>query len=282
MPKVVRGILAVVAVSGWAIAIVFFIKSGDLGGKLATSEAERGKLAGALDLVEKDFAKHIVSAGRLDEIDQKLSAAEAQVAALEGQIQGKRDELIVVSNEIESGKAELAKAESELGQRKASVSKIEQEIELAGFKLERLRAEAEELKQKGALAQNEQLAEATIESGTTSAAVSARAEPNETDRVAEARRRFETVDTNADGKVDPFEFRLRSILMQDQLDTNRDGFLTIDETLLTPEKFKLFDSDGDSRISPVEFTKAFPIVDTAGLGFITFEDYIAFVQPAAN
>ena len=112
--------------------------------------------------------------------------------------------------------------------------------------------------------------------------VSVEAEPNETDRIAEVRRRFEIVDKNGDGRVDQFEFRLKSIRMQDQLDTNRDGFVTIDETLLSPEKFKLLDSDGDGKISPVEFTRALAIIDTAGQGFITFEDYLAFVQVTAK
>jgi hypothetical protein len=45
MQKVILGTLAVVAVAGWAVAFVFLNKSGDLGGKLETSEAERAKLA---------------------------------------------------------------------------------------------------------------------------------------------------------------------------------------------------------------------------------------------
>ena len=275
MPKIVLGVLAIVAVAGWAFAIVYFNKSGDFGSKLATTEAERGKLVKALDLVEQDLAQHIEAAGRLDEIGQQLSATEDQVAAMEGQIQAKRDELVVVNNETELGKAELAKLDSELG-------KIEQEIESAGSELERLRAEAEELKQKAALAQSEPLTEPILEPGATSEAIPAEAKPKETDRISEARRRFEIVDENDDGRIDQFEFRLKSIRMQDQLDANRDGFVTIDETLLSPEKFKLFDSDGDGKISPVEFTRAFPIIDTAGQGFITFEDYLAFIQATAK
>jgi chromosome segregation ATPase len=282
MPKIVLGVLAIVAVAGWAFAIVYFNKSGDFGSKLATTEAERGKLVKALDLVEQDLAQHIEATGRLDQIGQQLSATEDQVAAMEGQIQAKRDELVVINNETELGKAELAKLDSELSERRASVGKIEQEVESAGSELERLRAEAEELKQKAALAQSEPLTEPILEPGATSEAIPAEAKPKETDRISEARRRFEIVDENDDGRIDQFEFRLKSIRMQDQLDANRDGFVTIDETLLSPEKFKLFDSDGDGKISPVEFTRAFPIIDTAGQGFITFEDYLAFIQATAK
>jgi Ca2+-binding EF-hand superfamily protein len=278
MPRVILGLVAVVIVAGWPTAIFYFTKWRDQDVSLEISETKRVKLEKDFELIQRDLEKQIESAGRLDEISQQLSSAEDQAAALEGQIQAKRDELIVIGNKIESGEAELAKLEPQLSERKATVNEIEQEIELAGSELERLRAEAEDLKQNAAPAQSEPMPEPILEPEITSEVVSVEAEPNETDRVAEVRRRFEIVDKNGDGRVDQFEFKLKSIRMQDQLDTNRDGFVTIDETLLSPEKFKLLDSDGDGKISPVEFTRALAIIDTAGQGFITFEDYLAFVQ----
>ena len=282
MPRVILGLVAVVIVAGWPTAIFYFTKWRDQDVSLEISETKRVKLEKDFELIQRDLEKQIESAGRLDEISQQLSSAEDQAAALEGQIQAKRDELIVIGNKIESGEAELAKLEPQLSERKATVNEIEQEIELAGSELERLRAEAEDLKQNAAPAQSEPMPEPILEPEITSEVVSVEAEPNETDRVAEVRRRFEIVDENGDGRVDQFEFRLKSIRMQDQLDTNRDGFVTIDETLLSPEKFKLLDSDGDGKISPVEFTRALAIIDTAGQGFITFEDYLAFVQVTAK
>ncbi len=282
MPRVILGLVAVVVVAGWPTAIFYFTKWRDQDVSLEISETKRVKLEKDFELIQRDLEKQIESAGRLDEISQQLSSAEDQAAALEGQIQAKRDELIVIGNKIESGEAELAKLEPQLSERKATVNEIEQEIELAGSELERLRAEAEDLKQNDAPAQSEPMPEPILEPEITSEVVSVEAEPNETDRVAEVRRRFEIVDENGDGRVDQFEFRLKSIRMQDQLDTNRDGFVTIDETLLSPEKFKLLDSDGDGKISPVEFTRALAIIDTAGQGFITFEDYLAFVQVTAK
>ena len=282
MPRVILGLVAVVIVAGWPTAIFYFTKWRDQDVSLEISETKRVKLEKDFELIQRDLEKQIESAGRLDEISQQLSSAEDQAAALEGQIQAKRDELIVIGNKIESGEAELAKLEPQLSERKATVNEIEQEIELAGSELERLRAEAEDLMQNAAPAQSEPMPEPILEPEITSEVVSVKAEPNETDRVAEVRRRFEIVDENGDGRVDQFEFRLKSIRMQDQLDTNRDGFVTIDETLLSPEKFKLLDSDGDGKISPVEFTRALAIIDTAGQGFITFEDYLAFVQVTAK
>jgi len=282
MPRVILGLVAVVIVAGWPTAIFYFTKWRDQDVSLEISETKRVKLEKDFELIQRDLEKQIESAGRLDEISQQLSSAEDQAAALEGQIQAKRDELIMIGNKIESGEAELAKLEPQLSERKATVNEIEQEIELAGSELERLRAEAEDLMQNAAPAQSEPMPEPILEPEITSEVVSVKAEPNETDRVAEVRRRFEIVDENGDGRVDQFEFRLKSIRMQDQLDTNRDGFVTIDETLLSPEKFKLLDSDGDGKISPVEFTRALAIIDTAGQGFITFEDYLAFVQVTAK
>jgi len=282
MPRVILGLVAVVVVAGWPTAIFYFTKWRDQDVSLEISETKRVKLEKDFELIQRDLEKQIESAGRLDEISQQLSSAEDQAAALEGQIQAKRDELIVIGNKIESGEAELAKLEPQLSERKATVNEIEQEIELADSELERLRAEAEDLKQNAGPAQSEPMPEPILEPEITSEVVSVEAEPNETDRIAEVRRRFEIVDKNGDGRVDQFEFRLKSIRMQDQLDTNRDGFVTIDETLLSPEKFKLLDSDGDGKISPVEFTRALAIIDTAGQGFITFEDYLAFVQVTAK
>ena len=271
MPKVILGIVAVVAVAGWAIVIVFFNKSGDLGDKLETSEAERAKLAEDLELARKDLEKQIEAAGRLDEIGQQMGAAENQVAVLEGQIQTKRDELVVVSTETEAGKAELATLEAKLHERKAQVSEIEQEIEQAGLERERLRAEVE-------LTQTE----AQPEPQTTSEAEPSMVEPEESDRVAEARRRFQIVDQNGDDRLDEFEFRLNSIKLLGLIDANDDGFVTIDETLLSPEQFKLFDLDGDGKISPIEFVRAFPTIDTNRQGSITFEEYLTFIQATAK
>jgi uncharacterized protein (DUF3084 family) len=278
MPKVILGVLAVVAVAGWAIAIVFLNKSGDVGGTLETSEAEPAKLAEDLESARKDLKKYLESAGRLDEIGQQVSAAEDQVAALDGQLQAARQELAAVRNETEAGKAEFATLESKLRERKAQVSEIEQEIELAGTELERLRAESEELRRKAERAQTGLSVERQPQAA--SEAEPRVAEPKEVDRVAEARRRFQIIDRNGDGKLDQFEFRLNSVKLMGLIDANKDGFITRDETLLSPEQFALFDLDGDGKISSIEFVDArtFRTIDTKKQGFITFEEYLAFNQ----
>ena len=102
------------------------------------------------------------------------------------------------------------------------------------------------------------------------------------ERVAEAERRFQIIDQDGDGKIDEFEFRMNSIKLLGLIDANDDGFVTIEETLLSPEQFKLFDTEGDGKISSVEFTRAFPTIDTKQQGFITFEEYLAQIQLTAN
>ena len=162
--------------------------------------------------------------------------------------------------------------------------RVVQRIELASIERDRLRAEAEELRRKAELAQTDLPIEPQPETQTASEAELSVAELKETDRIAEARRRFQTVDEDGDGRLDDFEFRLKSVTLLILLDTNEDDFVTIDETLLSSERFKLFDLDGDGKISQIEFvdTRTFQTIDTDQRGYITFEEYLAFVKPTAN
>jgi hypothetical protein len=284
MQKVILGTLAVVAVAGWAVATVFLNESGDVGSKLETSEAERAKLAEELESARKDLEIYLESAGRLDQIGQQVSAAEVQVAALEGELHAARQELAAVRNETEAGKAEMAALEPKLRERKAQVSGIEQEIERAKFELERLRAEAAESRRRTERAQSDSLGEGQPQPQAAPGAEPSVAEPKETGRVAEARRRFQIVDENGDGRLDQFEFRLRSVTLLDLMDADRNGFVTRDETLLSPERFEVLDLDGDGKISSLEFVDArvFSEIDTKQQGFVTFEEYLAFIQATAQ
>lgn len=283
MPKIFLGILAVAAVAGWAVAFVFFDKSGDLVGKLETSEAERAKLAEDLESARKDLGKYTESAGRLDEIGEEVRAAEDQVAALEGMRQAARKELAAVRNEAEAGKAALATVESELRERKAEVGEIEQEIERAEIELTHLHAEAGELRRMAEPAETGQLVERQPQTQAASEVEPRVAEPNQTDRIAEAKRRFQIVDQNGDGELAKFEFRLNSIKLLGVIDANQDGFVTRDETFLSPEQFELFEFNGDGKISPLEFVdeRTFRNIDADKQGSITFEEYMTFVQGTA-
>ena len=57
-------------------------------------------------------------------------------------------------------------------------------------------------------------------------------------------------------------------------------YLTLDETLLSPEAVQNFDSDGDGKISSLEMAdrRSFSVMDTNRDGFVTFEEYVKFLR----
>jgi Ca2+-binding EF-hand superfamily protein len=63
-------------------------------------------------------------------------------------------------------------------------------------------------------------------------------------------------------------------------DANEDDYLTLDETLLSPEAFQNFDSDGDGRISSLEMAdrRSFSVMDADRDEFVTFEEYVKFLR----
>ncbi len=57
-------------------------------------------------------------------------------------------------------------------------------------------------------------------------------------------------------------------------------YLTLDETLLSPEAVQNFDSDGDGKISSLEMAdrRSFSVMDADRDDFITFEEYVNFLR----
>ena len=275
MPRVLLGSLAVVAVAGWALAVYFLNQSKDLDVKLSAGAADRAKLAEELDSARGDLDQYRESAGRLEEIDEKVSAAEKRVAALDEQLLTAGKELATATKESDARRSELAAIEARLGDREAEAAVLEGKIEKAGNQLASLRAEADELRRKTAPLQADLAgaqAAAPAESVTTL--------PAKSDMAAEAKRRFQAVDQNGDGKLDELEFRFNSVKLLDLVDANADGSITVEETLLSAEAFQLLESDGDGKISAIEFSDAntFRQFDTKNQGFITFEDLLALIR----
>jgi Ca2+-binding EF-hand superfamily protein len=66
------------------------------------------------------------------------------------------------------------------------------------------------------------------------------------------------------------------------MDANDDGFVTPDETQLPPDRFRLFDQNGDGKIGSIEFVEAYQVLDHDCKGAISREDYQAFIESAAK
>ena len=73
---------------------------------------------------------------------------------------------------------------------------------------------------------------------------------------------------------------MKSVSLFGLVDANEDGYLTVDETLLSPEAFRNFDSDGDGKISSLELTdrRSFSVIDIDRDEFVTFEEYVKFLR----
>jgi hypothetical protein len=292
MQKAILGVLAILAVAGWAAAYVFFTESGDLERRLKTVGAERAKLAEALEAAQEDLKSQVDSTGRLDEIQQQLSTAEQRASDLQDQVRSKQEEVVRTDKAIENGKVELNSLTRQLSERTTALRSLEQEIQSAETQIGRLKAELANLQR---TAERSPAAAATPSAGDAPAAATAGSEaraaiesPPTQKQIQQmnpqerAESRFQILDKNGDGSIDEFEFRLNSIRLLGAIDTNNDGVITPDETLLTPEKFSVFDLDGDGQISSLEFLEAFRIIDRDGKGSISFEEYMAFLRDAAK
>jgi Ca2+-binding EF-hand superfamily protein len=100
------------------------------------------------------------------------------------------------------------------------------------------------------------------------------------DPLAEAKRRFARIDQDGDGRFDRLDFRLKRVSLFGMVDANEDGYLTLDETLLSPEAFQKFDTDGDGKISSREMAdrRGFSLMDTNRDDFVSFEEYVNFLR----
>ncbi|GAB4235901.1 MAG: hypothetical protein Tsb0032_41050 [Kiloniellaceae bacterium] len=284
MQKIILGVLAIIAIAGWALAYDFHSESGDLSRQLAGLEAEQVKTTAALEAARSDLKEQAVSAGSLEEVQDRLGAAEADAAALDEELQRKQSELAAATKATEDRRLELSEVERQLVEQSASLETVRQEAERAAQEVERLRAESVELAQMAQQLRRGQPAEADPEGSTTAAPgeTMAKAESVSEMPAADQKNRmeqmFHVLDMNGDAEIDELEFRLNSIKLLGVIDSNGDGFVTPNETLLSPDRFSRFDENGDRKIAPVEFVEAFRVIDGDSGGTITLQDYTAFVE----
>ena len=102
------------------------------------------------------------------------------------------------------------------------------------------------------------------------------------------RRIFAESDSSGDGEIDMAEFHARLVDVFYSADTNKDGFLSLEEYNRLPfsGEFKAADSNGDGRISLHEFIatrfRQFGEADTNKDGALSLEEVIAAYQGRAK
>lgn len=284
MPKIALGALSVVALAGWALAGVFWNQSQDLAEQIENAAINRAELTEELGSARDLLKDYSETTGLLGDIQEKAEAAEKRAATLEQQLVTAREELRKVTEETEARRGELAEIDSELLGRQAKIAEFEGEIDKAANQLTKLRAEAEEL---GRKVEPLRVELANLQTSGSSASTPAKplaALPTGSDKIAEAKRRFDAVDQNGDGKVDEFEFRFNSINLFELVDTNRDGSITMEETLMSPQAFQRLEPDSEGKLSVMEFAdvNTFRQLDTKNQGYIVFEDIVDLFKSASQ
>ncbi len=306
MQRILLGVIAVAAVAGWITAFYALRSSGDVKERLTATRAELSAVSEKLTNTENRLRLQQDAAGSLEEIGERMGSVKAEAAALTRQIKTETSELQALQQKTDAGETELASVARQIEANKSALASLAQDVEAARAELDRLRAEQREAVSQSpttgsavgsapqapatpkAVSEPSTPAKATAKAKATATAT-ATATPTatktqESDLLIDARRRFRKVDQNRDGKIDRLELRLKKVAFLSLIDVNRDGYLTIDETLLSPDAFKEFDPDGDGKISSFEFVDAptFTAIDANRDELVTFEEYLRFLRIPAQ
>ena len=307
MQRILLGVIAVVAVAGWITAFYALRSSGDVKERLTATRAELSAVSEKLTNTQNRLRLQQDAAGSLEEIGERIGSVQAEAAALTRQINTRTSELQALRQKIDAGETELASVTRQNEARKSALASLAQDVEAARAELDRLRTEQHE-----AVSQSPTTGSAvgsTPQATVTSKAVSqspaagstvgsipqalaaprAVSEPSspekvtktqEGDRLGVAKRRFARIDQDGDGRFDRLDFRLKRVSLFGLVDANDDDYLTLDETLLSPEAFQDFDSDGDGKISSLEMAdrRSFSVMDADRDEFVTFEEYVKFLR----
>ena len=210
----------------------------------------------------------------MDEIDKSVAAKRTEAAALAEQIEANKRELGTLRQDLDSGKMEHSALADRVAASKSELSRLTQDQEMAEAELDRLQAEFEQ--QRGAAIGSLTETRTAVQAPKAPAATPVPA----ADPLAEAKRRFARIDQDGDGRFDRLDFRLKRVSLFGMVDANEDGYLTLDETLLSPEAFQQFDTDGDGKVSSAEMAdrEGFKVMDTNRDNFVTFEEYAKFLR----
>ncbi len=285
--KVLLGVIAVAAVAGWVVAFLGMNETSDLEERLAAAKIELTKASKQLTDTQSQLALTQGAVGNLDDVDKRLVEKQTEAAALAEEIEAKRRESETLKQDLDSGKTELGALADRISASKSELSRLAQDQEAAEAELGRLQAESEA--RRGAATVSPAETQTAVQApgapdaplapsaakATTAAAATPAADP-----LAEAKRRFARIDQDGDGRFDRLDFRLKRVSLFGKVDANEDGYLTFDETLLSPEAFQQFDTDGDGKISPAEMAdrESFKVMDTNRDNFVTFEEYVKILR----
>ena len=286
MQKILLRLTAVAAVAGWVVAFLSMSESSDLEDQMAAAKIELTKTSEQLTDTQGRLALMQGAASSSDDI-HKLAAKQTEAAALDEEIGAKKRELETLRQDLDSGKTELGAMADRISASKSELSRLTRDQELAEAKLDWQRAKIERQRaaaidtptEKQTAAQAPRVpTDAAVEPvamNTTTAAAISTADP-----LADAKRRFARIDQDGDGRFDRLDFRLKRVSLFGMVDANEDGYLTLDETLLSPEAFQRFDSDGDGKISSLESAnrRGFSVMDTNRDDFVSFEEYAKFLH----
>ena len=288
MQRVLLGVIAVAAVAGWITAFYALKSSDDVKDRLTATRAELSAVSEKLTNTQNRLRLQQDAAGSLEEIGERIGSVQAEVAALTRQIKTRTSELRALQQKSDAGETELASVTRQIEAKKSALVSLAHDVEAAKVELNRLRTEQHEAVSQSPTASS--AAGSKPQAPATPKAVSKPSTPakatakvrkiQENDLLTDARRRFRKVDQNRDDKIDRVELRVRKVTFLSMIDLNRDGYLTIDETLLSPDVFKRFDSDGDGKISSLEFVGAplFTVIDANRDEFVTIKEYLRFLR----
>ena len=287
MQKALLGFLAIAAVAGWVAAFLSMSESSDLEDRITAAKIELTEVSEKLADTQSRLALTQGAVSSLDEIGKSVAAKRTEAAALAEQIEANKRELESLRQDLDSGKGELGALADRIVASKSELSRLTQDQEMAEAELDRLQAESE--RQRGAAVDSSPETRTAVQAPGASTATAAPPATTETtpaaavpaaDPLAEAKRRFARIDQDGDGRFDRLDFRLKRVSLFGLVDANEDGYLTPDETLLSPEAFQQFDTDGDGKISSVEMAdrEGFKVMDANRDDFVTFEEYVKFLH----
>ncbi len=288
MQRILLAIIAAAAVAGWITAFYVLKSSGDVKQRLTATRAELSAVSENLTSTRNRLRLQQDAAGSLEEIGQRMGSVQAEATALTRQIKTRTSELQALQQKIDAGETELASVTRQIEAKRSALAGLAQDVEAARAELDRLQSEQHEAVSQspttgsavGSTPQAPATPKAVSEPATPAKTTAKATKTQKSDLLTDARRRFARIDQDGDGRFDRLDFRLKSVSLFGLVDANEDEYLTLDETLLSPEAFQNFDSDGDGRISSLEMAdrRNFSVIDTDRDEFVTFEEYVKFLR----